>query len=70
MEVISAEKLKLAMIRAGVGTTQLAKLAGVQACVISKILNRNSKVRLMTISKISKVLNVEGEELILKEEFK
>lgn len=66
MTKIDVENLKLAMINAGVGTTKLAEMAGVAYCSISLILKGNSNVRLPTISKLAKALNVDPKFLLSK----
>ena len=66
MEKISSQRLKTAMIAAGIGTIDLAQAADVQPATISKFLKTDSPARLPTISKICKALEIKPAE-ILKE---
>lgn len=67
METISSQKLKNAMIRKCIGVSALARAAKVQTKIISRFLKVDSSIRLSTLGKISAALDVDGEELILKE---
>lgn len=67
MEIISSQKLKKAMIRRCIGVSALAKAANVQIKIISRFLKSDSSIRLSTLGKIAAVLDMDGEELILKE---
>lgn len=65
MERISKQKLKSVMIAAGLGTKKLAELTGLTQPLISRFLkNEYSTVRLPTLSKLSKALNVSAQDLI------
>ena len=66
MEKISKQKLKAAMLAAGIGAKTLAESAGLSQCLISKFLKDDySTVRLPTLSRLSKVLGVPANDLIL-----
>lgn len=67
MEIISSQKLKKAMIHRCIGVSALAKAANVQIKIISRFLKSDSSIRLSTLGKIAAVLDMDGEELILKE---
>ena len=67
METISSQKLKNVMIRKCIGVSALAKAANVQTKIISRFLKADSSIRLSTLGKIADALNVDGEELVLKE---
>lgn len=66
MNVVSSQALRNAMLLKCVGVAELAKLAGVQASVVSKILRRDSPCRLPTISRLCTALGISPNE-ILKE---
>ena len=67
MERISKQKLKFAMINAGVGVKELSRQAGITQCLVSKFLKDDySTVRLPTITKLSKALGVPATDLILE----
>ena len=68
MEKISKIKLRDAMIAACVGVSQLARMANVKAHTIIKFLKNDSKIRLSTLGKISRALNISPEDLIISEE--
>ena len=67
MNIVDSQAIRNAMLAKCVGVAELAKMAGLQPSVISKILRRDSPCRLPTISKICKALDVQPAE-ILKEE--
>lgn len=67
MEKMSKNKLKAAMIVAGVGVKRLAQMADVQPATISRFLKSDSLIRLPTLSKISKALGVNAQDLISEE---
>ena len=68
METMSVKALKGAMILAGFGVSELSKRAEIQQPLISKWLKREKvSVRLPTLSKISRALNVSADDLILEE---
>ena len=69
MEKISSQRLKTAMIAAGVGTLDLAQAANVQPATISKFLKTDSPARLPTISKICKALTVEPDAILKGDDF-
>ena len=68
MEKISKIKLRDAMIAACVGVNQLARMANVNVHTIIKFLKSNSKIRLSTLGKLSRALNISPEDLIISEE--
>lgn len=68
MERLSIRALKNAMILQGFGVTELSKRAKIQANLISSWLKREKVlVRLPTLSKLSKALNISAENLIFEE---
>ena len=69
MEVISREKLKKAMIRKCIGVSALAKAANVQNKIISHFLKDDSKIRLSTLGKICKALDVQPAEILKGDDF-
>lgn len=64
MEKLSSEKLKAAMIKACIGTLELAQAASVQPATVSKFLKGDSHARLTTVAKICRALQIEPAELI------
>lgn len=66
LEKLSKNKLKVAMVTACIGTSKLAQLAEVQPATISKFLKADSPIRLPTLGKISRALNVSPQDLILE----
>ena len=68
MERISRQKLKNAMINACIGVNALSAATGLTQCLISKFLKDDySTVRLPTLSKLAKVLNVPAMDLIVED---
>ena len=66
MEIVDASKLKSVMLAKGFGVTGLAKAAGIQGSIISRLTKANRPAQLPTISKICRALKIKPEE-ILKE---
>lgn len=64
METLNHEKLKAAMIAAGVGVNTLADSAGITPCHISNLIKSDCAVRLPTLAKIAKALNVPAQSLL------
>lgn len=68
MIAIDKKKLQAAMFAKGFGVYQLAEIAGIAPSIASKILSKDgSMVRLPTVSKLSKALNVPAQDLISEE---
>lgn len=59
MNVIDSQAIRNAMLERCIGVAELARKAGLQPSIISKILRRDSTCRLPTISKICKALQIE-----------
>ena len=67
MEKISKQKLKAAMLDTGMGVKELSRQAGITQCLVSKFLKDDySTVRLPTITKLSRALNIPAVDLILE----
>ena len=66
METVDAKKLKSIMLAQCIGVSTLAKSAGVQGSIISRLTKSDRPAQLPTISKICKALGVQPTE-ILKE---
>ena len=66
MEVLNSQKLKNLMIFKCMSISQLAKLANVQETIIAKFLKSDAKIRLSTLGKICKALDIQP-TAILKE---
>ena len=66
MEIVDAIKLKTVMLAKCIGVSALAKSAGVQGSIISRLTKSDRPAQLPTISKICKALGVQPIE-ILKE---
>lgn len=66
MDIVDASKLKSIMLAKGFGITRLAKAAGIQGSIVSRLIKTNKPAQLPTISKISRALKVQPTE-ILKE---
>ena len=68
MERLSKTKLKAAMIDACVGVNQLAQMADVQPATVSKFLKADDlPIRLPTLGKLSRALNISANDLIISE---
>ena len=67
MEIIDSQKLKFAMIHNSIGVNPLARMANIQAKIISKFLKSNSRIRLSTLGKLSRALNISANDLIISE---
>ena len=68
METMNIKALKAAMILRGVGVKALAEISGLQAYLISQWLKQKQvRVRLPTISKLSKALHISAFDLIMEE---
>lgn len=67
MEKINRQKLKNAMLRANVGVVTLAKMANITQSHISKLLRKDCQVRLPTVGKIAKALQVDATNLLVTE---
>lgn len=65
MEKIDKIKLRDAMLAKTFGVTELAQAANVSPVIITKFLKADSNCRLPTISKLSKALQIEPQELLL-----
>ena len=68
MEKISKIKLRDAMFAACVGVIQLAQMANIRPATVTKFLKNDSRIRLSTLGKISRALNISPEDLIISEE--
>ena len=66
MNIVDSQAIRNAMLAKCVGVAELAKMAGLQPSVISKILRRDSPCRLPTISRLCTALGISPNE-ILKE---
>ena len=64
MDVLSSAKLKAAMLDSAIGVTALAKKAVLSPAIVSKLLKKDSAVRLPTVAKISRALGVDAEDLL------
>lgn len=65
MECIRVKNLKNAMLAANVGVCELAKLANLQQCLVSRWLKKEKiSVRLPTLAKLSRALGVNADNLI------
>lgn len=67
MVKISTARLQKAMIENCVGVLELSRRAKIQAGIISRLLKKDSAIRLPTLGKISKALNISADDLLLKE---
>ena len=67
MERLSKTKLKAAMIDACVGVNQLAQMADLQPATVSKFLKADLPIRLPTLGKLSRALNISANDLIISE---
>ena len=66
MEIVDATKLKSIMLTRCIGVSALAKAAGVQGSIISRLTKASRPAQLPTISKICTALQINPSE-ILKE---
>lgn len=64
---INAAEVREAMLRLGVGVTELAELARIPPKTISALHRRDTKVFLPTLSRLAKALQVAPMELVKEE---
>ena len=64
MDTVDAKKLKSIMFARCIGVSALAKLAGVQGSIISRLTKSDRPAQLPTISKICKALGVQPTEIL------
>lgn len=69
MNVVNSQAVRNAMLARCIGVAELAKMAGLQPSIISKILRRDSTCRLPTIAKICKALQIEPVEILKGDDF-
>ena len=62
--MIDSAAVQAAMLRLGVGVTELARLAQIQPKTISELHRRDKPVFLPTLSRLAKALQVEPQTLI------
>ena len=65
--IINSAAVQAAMLRLGVGVTELAKIAEIPPKTISALHRRDKPVFLPTLARLAKALNVSPMELVKKE---
>ena len=67
MFTVDASRLRNELFKRGLSATEFAKLVGINALTMARLLKGGARTQAKVIAAIAKFLGIAGDELILKE---